>query len=1185
MKKNYSSLLKPDLGTQQNPGAAAFFNNTLWYIGNGHNSTVWMTYRSLSHLDPTDSDGESDYWKNVVLDDQKILDGNISIDTQFQPSLVVANGYMYFIWIEANDKDQGDKRLKQEKNSVWAIRMSPAHDDKIIKWSSPVRLKDFYGDPLQVYYSNLCFRAWGNYLIGCYHDDRQTNFLAFDTEQWPNPGQPSNEPVYWKPTKYFYNEFYGKTQWPHAGLPTNQMALGNEISMDWFAVDGDNIYFVMSFYSQQDKKAYIVKLMQMRPVSEWPEDYTKGFDIFYHWNVEVWSDISLAVHLKTDPAGRMRAYYGNVDKKLTYRVLATNEVSSDHLMWGKFGAGHLLYNTDQELEQAPVPCFIWHENKNMTTDPESGKPASVSEVYEFVLFKSDGINLKFSHFGRAIRIPNYETYNPNATQADSGTTIYTLTGIVDSGIPLPASNILNRPTNYSKQQLGTLIYGSTNSETTQHSTSHNWSVGFKSSGSASNGVGAAWDIAFNYGQGQVSGNTQQAQLSDQKIVETEVELETKQLIAAGTLFANTVSFHRDAYHFYDYPLEGSHPKLASNAPEVTTIWVSYNNDAIVGTFQPYNLKVGSLRSYTKEALNRKMRRLYQTYKANHPDGPIHKYNYDNYFEEVIANPNNTVSFSPDANAKNANKANNFLDFAWSSVAEDNEYFNAIHTNFTENSWQFNSSVYAGVSFNVKVSFFGLGEGEQGKFLAGGTYAMSSNSKSSNGIGWGIKVSYELQSPGNQPKPGEVLSFNWRLYLLKANQRWTDELLAFGDADSFKGLTKNEIDPNAQPWRISFVVDDNIEVVKDTPKIAYIDDAQRVQLMTYEDGSWQNMELPESAPTAQGHIAYYNWERDPAGFSRHLIFQGTDNHLYELRQYVTTEVWDLYKLTDQPIAASSPKAYIWNYDINDASSQHIIFRDQQNQIQELWSFGTTDGSPDWQLSNLSAATKSGAVQGTPSPFIWTNDANDTKSSHVVALTGPTQILELWRKSGVDQDSNIWKASTLNVSNHQLEGNLAGFTSFYYNNQQGAYIASEYIAAKTIAGELLIFKNSETKDGTTGWQSELITPPEPAMSSPVGISRVNTATMATDHTQYDVHLFYRGPKGQVWVLAKNSIQDEWGKPKAINAQTSYKAASDPQPFISEQDSSVNVFFTTTSGQIVVFTFDDERAEWEATALSEA
>ena len=92
---NYSSELHPDIGTQQNPGGAAFFNNTLWYIGNGHNTKIWMTYRTLDHLNPEDDGDESSYWGNKVLEDQHPLSGNINLDTDRVPATVVCNGFMY----------------------------------------------------------------------------------------------------------------------------------------------------------------------------------------------------------------------------------------------------------------------------------------------------------------------------------------------------------------------------------------------------------------------------------------------------------------------------------------------------------------------------------------------------------------------------------------------------------------------------------------------------------------------------------------------------------------------------------------------------------------------------------------------------------------------------------------------------------------------------------------------------------------------------------------------------------------------------------------------------------------------------------------------------------------------------------------------------------------------------------
>lgn len=805
--KNYTGLLHPDIGTQQNPGAAAFFNNRLWYIGNGHDADVWTTGRTLDHLNPDDTKNESDYWINEKTQDQSGLKDRIKVNTARQPSLVVVNGYMYLIWVQKDDHGGSDTYVKQESTSVWATRMNPGDAKSEISWSSPVRLTDTNpNNEIFAFDSNFCVVAWGDYLVACCHYNTTSCFYAFDTNNWPSGAE--GQITYWSAVKSHYQEFYGSKRWPKSGLPETQEELGDQISMDWFAVNGDNIYFVLSFFNQKTKTAYIPVLMQMKPIEEWDNS------IFYHWNVEVWHGISGGVQMKTDPAGRVKAYFlsgeGSETGKMIYVELATNQVSPDGLMWGKFGPRNEnggiryrdIYGQKQIVEQRPVPCFIWKNNPKYTN--KDGKPATASEIYEFIMFKQDGINLKYSHYGRAVRVPNEEQYNPNGTNTPTTKQMYVLMGIVDAPIPLPAINVESRPTNYPNQTLGSVIYGTSDSNSKTHSASHNWSVGFKSSGKATNGVGPAWNVAINYGQGKLNGNSQKDQIFTEMKADTKVGLTSKKLNPQGTFFANQITIHRDAFYFYDYPLNSPTPTIIKNAPEVTRVWTQFNEDFVTGAFIPFSIDVGDLKSYTKAGINKRMLQKFKEY-GNKGNIQFEESDYENYFENVINNPKNAVSF------KTSEGASLYLEFSWGTSGSTSQKYQDMTSSFKEHGWNFNSSAYAGVSVGVGVSFFGIGEKMTSEFLAGGSYSMQSNLKNAHGASWGISLNSQLQSPSANPKSGEVLGYSWRLYFLKASQQWTDELIAFSDPNSIEGIHAKQIDPGAQPWRIVFVVNDEIDI--------------------------------------------------------------------------------------------------------------------------------------------------------------------------------------------------------------------------------------------------------------------------------------------------------------------------------------------------------------------------------------
>ena len=135
MSNNFTAQLSPDKGTQQNPGATAHFDDTLWYLGNGHNTDIWAVYRTVASntLDPTEAPGtEKQHWSQYVLHEQRGF--NARAGTARQPALAVAGDFMYFVWIQHDSHDN------QPSNSVWATRYTPTGTPGAGTWSPPTRM-------------------------------------------------------------------------------------------------------------------------------------------------------------------------------------------------------------------------------------------------------------------------------------------------------------------------------------------------------------------------------------------------------------------------------------------------------------------------------------------------------------------------------------------------------------------------------------------------------------------------------------------------------------------------------------------------------------------------------------------------------------------------------------------------------------------------------------------------------------------------------------------------------------------------------------------------------------------------------------------------------------------------------------------------------------------------------------
>ena len=752
-------------------------------------------------LDPAENpDSEQNYWTQKQLQNEPNFQNfQGGCGTAVPPACAVAGDYLYFVWIQMLGTSSHNLR-------VWATRLEPASGGSSMGWSAPVCLGDADGSPLVmpgvqslgIPFSTFAVTAWGEYLIACYNNVTDpdavagdTYLLVYDTGDWPSQNAPSP----WKASGQWSVDL---TTWPN--FPSSYADLGAQISMDWFTPGGATpgtsaaspaIYLIISFFNAEKNQAYILHAMDLTPLDQWT-----GGQPFKQWQVEnrmmPGKDVK-GVNVIRDPAGRMRAYSCDSvwDNAIQYDTMATNQVSSDGYCWTTFGSDwEVLYGSAgrQSADQAPVPAFVMGPS---TTDGDQ----TVSQVYEFVLFKNDGINLVFSHFGKAVRVADAYTLNFNEPVGQGGALKQgekprlVVTGIVDSPLPMPAANLEGQSIT---ETLGSVDYGTTESKGDTRSTSWSWSAGIISEGYATAGAGPAWQISFKAGMAGATGHSETTQLGTELISNTDAQASI--LSAQGNYFHGGIVFHRDEYIFYDLALDGTTYTKASNAPTITCIWIEYTglaNDSL----QPYANTVGDLSSYTKAGWNARMQQL--------------GYPSDNYFDEVI------MAQDKEGNYVNAvvlgASGSPFLEFSWSTSGAVIQQFNDVSTTFEESGWHLEASVYAGYSFDIGAEVFGVGEEEFGELLVGGSYSRSTQDKTTEGKSWGITVDYAPPSPPSTYDEGQVTALSWKLYLLKANKRWTDELLQYGDP-----TFKDQIDPNSAPWRIVFEVDPDSIVYRQKP---------------------------------------------------------------------------------------------------------------------------------------------------------------------------------------------------------------------------------------------------------------------------------------------------------------------------------------------------------------------------------
>jgi hypothetical protein len=154
----------------------------LYYIGNGHDATIWILSRTCTadSLNPAeDPNDEQNYWTQAQLQNEPNFQSFESgCGTAISPACAVAGDYLYFVWIQLEGTSSHNLR-------VFATRLEPASGGSSMAWSPPVRLCGNGGSPLHITESNFAVTAWGRYLIGCYSSTGQTYLLVYDTSPHP----------------------------------------------------------------------------------------------------------------------------------------------------------------------------------------------------------------------------------------------------------------------------------------------------------------------------------------------------------------------------------------------------------------------------------------------------------------------------------------------------------------------------------------------------------------------------------------------------------------------------------------------------------------------------------------------------------------------------------------------------------------------------------------------------------------------------------------------------------------------------------------------------------------------------------------------------------------------------------------------------------------------------------------
>lgn len=500
--------------------------------------------------------------------------------------------------------------------------------------------------------------------------------------------------------------------------------------------------------------------------------------------------------LRRDPAGRLRTFVGPIQRSGSPY---TNSIASTFIntgTWPQEGNGFNRVNF-------PTPAYV--------TTNQWVKPAA-----DFYLFEQGAVTSQVGDFvTNDIPVLEFVIYGDGYFQVGAYGTIRTMqftrtlepkvanqnviAGIIDGPIPFPLQNFSNDDLkDVTSLNVGDFIYGTESESETGTSVETDWSYGVETSVSFTKGLGPALKASLESGMGSVQSDSVSTSLSRELSVGVEVDYNpngsTPIINGTGAVLPVSAALAISAYQFYDVVNTLVNDAATSSpacGPKIAGALVAMqgNADQLVIGYTPYIGQLGDLTSYTPEAVQAKMAGL--------------GYKGKDYFQDVIV-----------ANAYPFQPSQSYLEYTWDGTNSDADQFTAFASSYNEQSWTFDTSLYAGLSGGGGVSLFGMGEEMEFEVLGGFTYSHDHSTEATQSNSWGLSLK-GIGRDWGPPTSGDeaaVRSYTFRAYFLPVPSAsgnlpsptyWLEELINCLPPSS--ELQKSAIDPHSGCWRIAFFV--------------------------------------------------------------------------------------------------------------------------------------------------------------------------------------------------------------------------------------------------------------------------------------------------------------------------------------------------------------------------------------------